>query len=127
MRIWVRCTLLLQLVKTLFHSQQEVGKSQKSLTTALLFLFLQTATTGKAYNNYLAQLASRRSEKTQLQVSRNKLQILLTLVYHEGVCKSWKSLTTMLVRVFLQPAAQRDVCSDCLARLPPVGSWETRG
>ena len=38
-RNWARCTLLMQPVKTLFHCQREVGKSQKSLTTAVSHIY----------------------------------------------------------------------------------------
>ena len=126
-RNWARCTLLLQPVKTLFHCQREVGKSQKSLTTMLFDIFLQTTTMGKVYNNYPAQLAPLSSEKTQPQVRRNELQTLQTLAHHWEVCKSRKSLTAMLVRMVLQPAAEKNVCCDCLVWLASVGSWETCG
>ena len=77
---------------------------------------------GKVYNNYPAQLAPLSSEKTQLQVRRNEVQTLQTLAHHWEVCKSRKSLTAMLVRMVLQPAAEKNVCCDCLARLAAVGS-----
>ena len=64
-RNWARCTLLLQPVKTLFHCQREVDKSQKSLTTMLFYIFPQTTTVEKTYSSCPAWLAPLGNRKTR--------------------------------------------------------------